>query len=70
MVVCCGGPGRPLVDDLLRCCSWLHVLVTSRQPLRVRGERQIHVPPLGLPAEMPGASLAKQYIDLHVVGRT
>ncbi|MCB0002938.1 MAG: XRE family transcriptional regulator, partial [Anaerolineae bacterium] len=33
----------PLVDDLLRRCPWLYVLVTSRQPLRVRGERQINV---------------------------
>ena len=47
----------PLVDDLLRRCPWLHVLVTSRQPLRVRGERQIHVLPLALPAEMAGASV-------------
>ena len=46
----------PLVDDLLRRCPWLHVLVTSRQPLRVRGERQIHVRPLALPTEMAGAS--------------
>ncbi|MGB3219729.1 MAG: AAA family ATPase, partial [Anaerolineae bacterium] len=35
----------PLVDDLLRRCAWLHVLVTSRQPLRVRGERQAPVRP-------------------------
>ena len=29
-----------LVDDLLHRCPWLYVVVTSRQPLRVRGERQ------------------------------
>ena len=46
----------PLVDDLLRRCAWLHVLVTSRQPLRVRGERQAPVRPLAVPAELPGAS--------------
>ena len=46
----------PLVDDLLRRCPWLHVLVTSRQPLRVRGERQMTVRPLALPVETPGAS--------------
>ncbi len=40
----------PLVDDLLRRCPWLHVLVTSRQPLRLRGERQMPVQPLALPA--------------------
>ena len=44
----------PLVDDLLRRCPWLHVLVTSRQPLRVRGERQMPVLPLALPVEIPG----------------
>ena len=48
----------PLVDDLLRRCAWLHVLVTSRQPLRVRGERQAPVRPLALPADIPGASQA------------
>ena len=46
----------PLVDDLLRRCPWLHVLVTSRQPLRVRGERQMTVRPLALPVAQPGAS--------------
>ncbi len=45
----------PLVDDLLRRCPWLHVLVTSRQPLRVRGERQMPVLPLALPATLHGA---------------
>jgi predicted ATPase/DNA-binding XRE family transcriptional regulator len=44
----------PLVDDLLRRCPWLHVLVTSRQPLRVRGERQMPVHPLALPVAQPG----------------
>ena len=47
--------GAP-VDDLVRRCPWLHVLVTSRQPLRVRGERQMTVRPLALPVETPGAN--------------
>lgn len=46
----------PLVDGLLRRCTWLHVLVTSRQPLRMRGERQVPVLPLTLPAQFPGAA--------------
>ena len=45
-----------LVDDLLHRCPWLYVVVTSRQPLRVRGERQIPVPPLALPAGIYGAA--------------
>ena len=44
----------PLVDDLLRRCPWLHILVTSRQPLRLRGERQMTVRPLTLPADTRG----------------
>ena len=46
----------PLVDGLLRRCSWLHILVTSRQPLRMRGERQAPVLPLTLPAQFPGVA--------------
>ena len=48
----------PLVDDLLRRCPWLHVLVTSRQPLRVRGERQVTVQPLALPASALAGGVA------------
>ena len=47
----------PLIDDLLRRCLWLHALVTSRQPLRLRGERQVPVLPLALPTEASGARL-------------
>jgi predicted ATPase len=34
------------VADLLRSCPNLDVLVTSREPLRIRGEREYAVPPL------------------------
>ena len=55
----------PLVDDLLRRCPWLHVLTTSRQPLRVRGERQVPVLPLALPAQSPGAARLTASDSLH-----
>ena len=59
----------PLVDDLLRRCPWLHVLVTSRQPLRVRGERQMTVLPLALPVEIQGASPAHRRGCAALFGR-
>jgi predicted ATPase/DNA-binding CsgD family transcriptional regulator len=39
-----------LVQQLLAACPWLRVIVTSREPLRVRGETVWRVPPLDLPA--------------------
>jgi non-specific serine/threonine protein kinase len=37
------------VGELLSTCPRLHVLVTSRAPLRLVGEMELTVPPLGLP---------------------
>jgi predicted ATPase/DNA-binding XRE family transcriptional regulator len=39
----------PAVAEILVHCPWLKVLVTSQQPLRVRGERQFPVPALDVP---------------------
>ena len=40
----------PEVATLIEACPVLSVLCTSRAPLRIRGEREYPVPPLGLPA--------------------
>ncbi len=44
-------PGAPVVADLLAAAPRVNALVTSRAPLRVRGEREFPVPTLRLPAE-------------------
>jgi predicted ATPase/class 3 adenylate cyclase len=41
--------GAPLVGDVLAEAPGLTVLATSRSPLRIYGEREYPVPPLGLP---------------------
>jgi predicted ATPase/DNA-binding XRE family transcriptional regulator len=48
----------PLVTDLLTSVAALRVLVTSRAPLRVRGEREYVVGPLALDADIDTTSLA------------
>ena len=47
-----------LVLDLLTSVPGLRLLVTSRAPLRVRGEREYTVTPLALPADSDGLSPA------------
>ena len=44
----------PLVADLLSSVASLRLLVTSRAPLRVRGEREYAVGPLALEADVRG----------------
>ena len=41
----------PLVSGLLAACPGVKALVTSRCPLRLRGERELPIPPLELPGE-------------------
>ena len=48
----------PLVADLLASVAPLRVLVTSRAPLRVRGEREYAVGPLALDADVDATSPA------------
>jgi predicted ATPase len=45
-------PAAPAVADLLRHCSELKQLVTSREALHVRGETVFPVPPLALPTDI------------------
>jgi len=53
----------PMIARLLIACPWLKILATSRTALRVRAERQYHVPPLGLPdlARLPRSAELAQY---------
>ncbi len=54
----------PLVVDLLGACPNLAMLVTSRGPLRVSGERQFLVPPLALnPREETAGSTESAEIE-------
>jgi predicted ATPase/transcriptional regulator with XRE-family HTH domain len=54
----------PAITELLEACAGVKVLVTSRAPLRVRGEQEFAVPPLRLPAHGPSPdpiALLSQY---------
>jgi predicted ATPase len=59
----------PLVSDLLTSVASLQILVTSRAPLRLRGEREYGVGPLALepdasaPADMAGAPAVRLFLE-------
>ncbi|MBK5106459.1 MAG: AAA family ATPase, partial [Burkholderiales bacterium] len=52
-------PAAPKVGELLQDCSQLKMLVTSREPLHLRGEHIYPVPPL----ELPGADLKQLSLE-------
>ena len=56
---------RALTDMLLQHCSKIHIVATSREPLRVLGEQLYVVPPLSLPTE-PGlpAAIASESVRM------
>src|SRR5690606_35022090 len=58
--------GAPVVSALLQSAPRFEVLVTSRELLRITGEREYAVPPLTLPE--PGASLPRaEYLRYEAV---
>ena len=56
-------PAGPVVTELLNATSSVKVIVTSRSPLRLYGEREFPVPPLGLPdpRHLPGLEATSHY---------
>ena len=47
------------VAEILASCPELKIIVTSREPLHVRGEREFPVPPLSLPSRSDSQSVEK-----------
>ncbi|MCC6176140.1 MAG: tetratricopeptide repeat protein [Chloroflexi bacterium] len=52
-----------VVDDVLRRCPAVSILVTSRAPLQLRGEHEFPVPPLALPR--PGRPLTPESLSQY-----
>src|SRR5262249_29533830 len=48
-----------LVEEVRRNCPDIHVLATSREPLRAAGERVVRLHPLGFPARPAGLTAAE-----------
>ena len=61
-------PAAPLVADLLAACSKIKVLITSREGLRLSGERRYPVPPLALPdlTRLPPLESLSQYASVEL----
>ncbi len=58
----------PRVAELLASCPKLKVLVTSREPLHLRGEKEFAVPPLALPdpKHIPSLDALSQYAAVEL----
>jgi predicted ATPase/DNA-binding XRE family transcriptional regulator len=56
-------PAAPRLTELLTVCPGLTILVTSRAALRVRGEQELAVPPLVVPA-------AGEQVDQEAIARS
>lgn len=52
-------PAAPVIAELLQACPLLTLLVTSRAPLHLRGERLLPVPALGLPGATAEGSASR-----------
>ncbi len=61
-------PAGSLVAELLRASAGLKALVTSREALRISGEREYFVPPLPLPSltELPSVKSLSQYAAVEL----
>ena len=55
------------VAELLAACPRVKALATSREPLRISGEREFSVPPLAVPDLEPSAPTAGG-LDVHALG--
>jgi predicted ATPase len=66
----------PFIGQLLAAAPEVHMLVTSREPLRVRGERQYSVEPMPLPEagatpeEVAGSEAVQLFLDRAVAVRS